>query len=178
MYLLWFNLCFCKCELQKNVMQSNVCNVKYSNPLAVYCFPYQFMYFVTTRFWQVPSYITDVFNNLKKVFESSACICSSLFEQWTMLIVFLFLVLTLSIRLTIKPYNLRKFNSWISEKHDQTTIFTEGVLNNQSCSSVHLPVFLSIRYILFVSFLNSFHEGIWPYVLKSDKAKFWKTLSR
>ena len=81
MYLLWFNLCFCKCELQKNVMQSNVCNVKYSNPLAVYCFPYQFIYFVTTRFWQVPSYIPDVFNNLKKVFESSACICSSLFEQ-------------------------------------------------------------------------------------------------
>ena len=75
---------------------------------------------------------------------------SSLFEHWTMLIVFFFLVLTLSIRLTIKPYNLRKFNSWKSEKHDQITIFTEGVWNNQSCSSVHLSVCLSVcPFVLF-----------------------------
>ena len=37
-------------------------------------------------------------------------------------------VLILSIWLTIKPNNLRKFYSQISEKHDQTSIFAEGVL--------------------------------------------------
>ena len=38
-----------------------------------------------------------------------------LFEHWTMLIVFLFLALILSIWLTIKPSNLIKFYSQISE---------------------------------------------------------------
>ena len=51
-----------------------------------------------------------------------------LFEHWTMLIVFLFLVLIISIWLTIKPNNLRKFYSWISEKHDWTSVFAVGVL--------------------------------------------------
>ena len=70
-----------------------------------------------------------------------------LFEQWTTLIVFLFLVLILSIWPTIKWNNLRKFCSQISEKYDQTSIFVERVLWNQSCSSVHvLPVHPSVIY--------------------------------
>ena len=54
-----------------------------------------------------------------------------------------FFVLILSIWFTIKPNNL-KYSSQISEKHDQTSIFAEGVLWNQSCSSVHLSVCLSV----------------------------------
>ena len=51
-----------------------------------------------------------------------------LFEPWTMLIVFLFCALILSIWLAINSNNLRKFYSGISEKHDQTSILAEGVL--------------------------------------------------
>ena len=51
-----------------------------------------------------------------------------LFEHWNVLIMFSFLTLILSMWLTIKPNNLRKFYSRISEKHDQTTIFAERVL--------------------------------------------------
>ena len=40
----------------------------------------------------------------------------------------IYFVLILSIWLTIKPNNLRKFYSQISEKHDQISIFAEGVL--------------------------------------------------
>ena len=40
----------------------------------------------------------------------------------------IYFVLILFIWLTIKPNNLRKFYSQISEKHDQTSIFVEGVL--------------------------------------------------
>ena len=39
----------------------------------------------------------------------------------------LFFVLILSIKLTIKPDDL-KFYSQISEKHDETSVFAEGVL--------------------------------------------------
>ena len=65
-------------------------------------------------------------NNMKVVlrkFAKDHC----LFQHWAMLIKFLFLVLIRSIWLTIKPNNLT-FNSRISEKHDQTSIFAEGVL--------------------------------------------------
>ena len=51
-----------------------------------------------------------------------------LFEPWAMVIVFLFLALILSMWLTIKPNNVRKFYPRISEKHDQTSIFVEGAL--------------------------------------------------
>ena len=40
----------------------------------------------------------------------------------------IYFVMILSIWLTIKPNNLRTFFSQISEKHDQTFIFVEGVL--------------------------------------------------
>ena len=50
-----------------------------------------------------------------------------LFEHWTMLIVFLFLVMIFS-----------KFYSQISEKHDWISNFVVGVLYNRSCPSVHL----------------------------------------
>ena len=115
---------------------------------------------------------------MEKVFESSSCMYfqCSLFEHWTMVIVFLFHVLNLSIRLTTKPYNLRKFGSWICEKHDQTTILKEGVLNNLSFSSFHLSACLSIRPILNVHFLNflqrTFHHiYIYYKVTKPDFGK-------
>ena len=49
-------------------------------------------------------------------------------EHWTTLIVFLFLVLIISVWLTIKPNNLRNFYSRILKEHDQTSILAEGVL--------------------------------------------------
>ena len=49
-----------------------------------------------------------------------------LFEQWAMLIVFLFLYWLL-------PNFILKF-----PKHDWTSNFAVGILYNQSCSSVHL----------------------------------------
>ena len=51
-----------------------------------------------------------------------------LFEHLTMLIVFLFLALIISIWLTIKPNNFRKYYSQISEKHDGASVFAVGVL--------------------------------------------------
>ena len=84
-----------------------------------------------------------------------------LFEHGTMLIVFLFLVLILSIWLTIKPDHLGQFYSLITEKYDQTYIFAEGVW----C------IFLKIYS---VEFLNFFHEDNLSYILKIDKARFSK----
>ena len=51
-----------------------------------------------------------------------------LFEHWTMLIVFFFLVFIISIWPAIKPNNLRKFYSRIFEKHGWTSIFVVRVL--------------------------------------------------
>ena len=58
-------------------------------------------------------------------FAIAKIIVFELFEQWTMLTVFLFLVLIISIGLTIKPNS-----SPISKKHDGTSIFVVGVLLN------------------------------------------------
>ena len=84
-------------------------------------------------------------NNMKVIL--LRIIVYKLFEYWTMLIVFLFLILTLFIWLTIKLNNLRKCYRRISKKHDQTFIFVEGVIYNQSCLSicVCLSVCLSVR---------------------------------
>ena len=50
-----------------------------------------------------------------------------LLEPWTTLFIFLFLALILSIWLTVKLNNLRKFYLQISEKHDLASMSTEGV---------------------------------------------------
>ena len=63
-----------------------------------------------------------------------------LFEHWTMLILFPFLVLILSIWLTIKPNNFRKLFSWISEKHDQTSLWK----GSYKIISVHLSICLCV----------------------------------
>ena len=60
------------------------------------------------------------------------------------MIVFFFLVLIISIWLTVKPNNLRKFYFRIPEKHDQTSIFSEGVLWSQSSASVYRSVYPSV----------------------------------
>ena len=98
-----------------------------------------------------------------------------------------FFVLILSVWLTIKPNNL-KYCSQISKKH-QTFIFAKGVLQSRACSSVHLSVCLSACQFFCLSFCpsvthfsqdllsgysNFLHEDILPYILKSDKARFWK----
>ena len=91
------------------------------------------------------------------------------FEPWTLLIVFLFLVLIISIWLTIKPINLRKFYFQIKKKRqDQTSIFAEAVLENHSCSSVHLSVCLWHNFlrIYSVDFLDFLHDYIFPYTKK------------
>ena len=65
-FYFFIQLCFCTCKLQKNVMQSNFPISDIPNPIAVYCFPYQFIYFVAKTFWRASSYIPYVFNSLKK----------------------------------------------------------------------------------------------------------------
>ena len=72
-------------------------------------------------------------------------------------------VLIPSIWLKIKPIDL-KFYSQISEKHDQTSIFAEGVLQNQSCLSIHLSVCLSV--CLWHIFLRIYSVDSLPYILK------------
>ena len=71
--------------------------------------------------------------------------------------------------------NGRRFYSPISEKRDQASTFIEEVLKNQSCSTVHPSVwciFLRIYLVEFLIFLLP--EDIVSYILKSDKARFWK----
>ena len=89
-----------------------------------------------------------------------------------------FILYLLFIWLTIKPNNLRKFYSQISEKYDQTSIFAEGVLWQQFCSFVHLSICLSVCDIFLriysVDDLNYLHKDILLYILERDKARFWK----
>ena len=65
-----------------------------------------------------------------------------LFEPFTMLIVFFFLALILSIWLTIKPSNLRKFYSWISENMIKPLSLQKG---SYKISPVHLSICLSVH---------------------------------
>ena len=89
----------------------------------------------------------------------------------------IYFVLILSIWLTIKPINLRKFYSQISEKHDQSSIFADG---SYKISFVHLSICLSVFDTFFSGssqVLNFLHEDIFLYMLKSCKARFWKHVS-
>ena len=65
-FIFIIQFCVRTCKLQKNIMQSNFPMPDITNPLAMYCFPYQFIYFVIKKFWRVSSYIPYVFNSLKK----------------------------------------------------------------------------------------------------------------
>ena len=93
------------------------------------------------------------------------------FEHWTILIAFLFLVLTISIWLTIKPNNLRKFYSQISEKHyGSSYLCGRGPIKSvlficpSVCLSIHLwHIFFRIYSVDLFIFL---HEDILPCILK------------
>ena len=97
-----------------------------------------------------------------------------LLEHWTMLIVFLFLVLILSICLTIKPYN------FILEFPKNMTKPPSLQKGSYKISPVHLSIclFVCLWHIFLriysVDFLIFLHEDIMPDILKSDKARFWK----
>ena len=83
-----------------------------------------------------------------------------LFEHWTMLIVFLFLVLIIS-----------KFYSWISEKHDWTSNFSSPIKSVLFlCPSVCLYACDAFSLGSTLDFLNFLHEDTLPYIRKSDKA--------
>ena len=92
-----------------------------------------------------------------------------LFEHWIMLIVFLFLVLTIS-----------KFYSWIFEKHDWTSNLAAGVLPIISvlfiCPSICLSFCLWCIFLrpYSVDFFNFLHEDVLPYILKCDEGIIWK----
>ena len=86
-----------------------------------------------------------------------------MFEHWTMLIVFLFLLLILSIWVTIKPNNLRKRYSEISEVWSNLHLYKSSPIISPIWLSICLSVLLSVM-----------HEDILRYILKSDKARFWK----
>ena len=80
-------------------------------------------------------------------------------------------LLFLSLWLTIKPNDLRKFYSQISEKHDQTPIFAEG---SYKISFVHVTICLSVTHFsqdLLSGCSYFLHENILSYILKSDKAR-------
>ena len=100
-----------------------------------------------------------------------------LFEHWTVLIVFLFLVLIFSIWLTITPSNLRKVflefpKNMIKPSSLQKGSYIVSPVRQFICLSVRLwCIFLRIYS---VGFLNFLHEDILPYILKSGKAEFWK----
>ena len=49
-FIFIIQFCVRTCKLQKNVMQSNFPMPDITNPLAMYCFPYQFIYFVIKKF--------------------------------------------------------------------------------------------------------------------------------
>ena len=90
-------------------------------------------------------------------------------------------VLISSTWLTINPNNQ-------NEKHDQTFIFANRVLKNQTCFFAHQSCCLSfcLSLCMYVclwrtffrayeeDILNFLHEDILPYILQSDKARFWK----
>ena len=50
-FYFYYSVVFCTCKLQKNVMQSNFSMSDIPNPLAVYCFPCQVIYFVIKKIW-------------------------------------------------------------------------------------------------------------------------------
>ena len=117
-------------------------------------------------------------NNMKVIYVNLLrIIVFELFEPWTMLIIFLFLALVLSIWLTIKPNNLRKFYSRISEKQLNLHFCGSGPV--KSVLFISPSVCLSIRlwYIFLriynVGFFNFLHD-ILQYILKSNKAGFSK----
>ena len=68
-----------------------------------------------------------------------------LFEHWTFLTVFLFLVLILSIWLTIKPNNVRKFYFWIFENMiKRPSLWKWSYKISSVCLSISLSVCLSV----------------------------------
>ena len=101
----------------------------------------------------------------------------------TMLIVFLFLALILSVWLTIKPNNLRKLLEFPKNMIEPPCL-QKG---SYKISPVHLSICLSVRPSVCPSVCDTFfsgstewvfliflHEDILPYILKSDKPGFWK----
>ena len=103
----------------------------------------------------------ELFHNIRKKWRSMdlsmdmwqlRIIVFELFDHWTMLIVFLFLVLIIS-----------KFYPWISEKHDRTSNFVVG---SYKISLVHLSTCLYL--LLSVTFLSGstvdfFQLFVWGY---------------
>ena len=89
----------------------------------------------------------------------------------------IYFVLVISTWLTLKPNNLRKFYSQILENMIKPPSLQKGFYK---ISSGHLPICLSVCLwhiflrIYSVDVLNFLHEDILPYILKSDKARFWK----
>ena len=80
-----------------------------------------------------------------------------LFEHRTMLILFLFLLLIISIWFTIKPNNLTKIYSWILEEHDRTSIFANGSYKiSRVCLSISLSVHQSMKH-----FSQDLHSGFY-----------------
>ena len=112
-------------------------------------------------------------NNMKVILRKSAkddCMNSELCWLYS------FFVLVLSIWFSIKTNNL-KFYSQISEKTWSTLhLGRRGPIKSFLfiSKSVCLSVCLSVCQDLLVDVLNSLDEDIWPYILKCDKARFWK----
>ena len=92
----------------------------------------------------------------------------------------IYLVLVISTWLTIKPNNLRKFYSQISENMIKPPSLWKG---SYKISSGHLSICLSVCLSVFlwhiflricsVDVINFLHEDILPHIL-NDKVRFWK----
>ena len=102
-----------------------------------------------------------------------------LFEPWTMLIVFFFLALILSIWLAFKPNNLRKLYCQISKKTWSNLHFCRKSpikLVLFVCPSVSLSIHLWHIFlrIYSVGFLNFFPWGYFAIYIKKWQTGFWR----
>ena len=89
--------------------------------------------------WSFPLRISSI-NVTKSVMENS--VFCAVYEHWIMLIVFIYLVLILSVWLTIKPNNLRKFILEFLKNMIKPPSSCRGSYDclNNPCLSLHLSV--------------------------------------
>ena len=100
----------------------------------------------------------DFFSKCDQIRNGKLRFCA-VFEHWIMLIVFIYLVLILSVWLTIKPNNLRNFIlEFLKKKHDQTFIFVQGVL---WLSQQSMPVSPSVCDTFFSRFTQWIFSIFW-----------------
>ena len=92
------------------------------------------------------------------------------FKQWTILLLFLFLVFILSVLFTIEPTNLKN----LSKKHDQTsinlTVFDHGLTTS-------LTIFLILIYLFVRLNVSAYILMIYKYFKIRAQFAFWLNIN-